>query len=344
MKISPRDAENFVKNPPPEVVAVLVYGHDKGLIVERATALGKASVADINDPFTTTRLEPDSLADDPALLLDSAAAISPMGGKRLVLVSDAGANVTEACKNLLANPPPESLTIIAANESINTKAALVKVFEDSKIAASIGCYADTTESLSRMAEEMFRAASIRVERDALAWIVSHLGADRMASRQEIEKLVLLAGEGGELSLTQTQEALGDGAQVAASDITYAVASGRFGVLGRALGRAEAEAIPGEALLGHAARYFARLYRISVAISEGSSTQDAIKSIKPPIFFMEQRQIEEHLRHWNQARARYALNRLSIAEKQGRKGVDSRLAASQALLDIANMVRGGSATT
>ena len=51
--------EAFVAKPNPAQPVVLVYGADAGLVRERAEALVRAAVDDLNDPFSLVRLEGD---------------------------------------------------------------------------------------------------------------------------------------------------------------------------------------------------------------------------------------------------------------------------------------------
>lgn len=338
MKVTGRGIDGFLNSPPAEIAAILLYGHDSGMIRERAGRLAAHAVDDISDPFAVTRLDPETIAKDPALLPDSAGAMPPFGGKRLVLVNDAGSALLKACKTLIENPPAESLTIITADSEVNTRSALVKAFEASPRAAAIGCYADTGASLAAMARQVFDEAGIRVDRDAMQWITSHLGADRMASRSEIEKLVLLSGPGGSLDLAIVRDALGDGASITTSDIVHAAASGNRPGLSTALERALAEQITGENIIRAAMSYFHRLFRLAASIEEGMSREQAFKAIKPPVFFSEKDMIEAHLRDWNATRCQRALARLAEAELQSRKGIDGSITAAQALISLSLVVR------
>lgn len=338
MKVTGRGVDSFLNSPPPEIAAVLIYGHDTGLIRERADILSKHTVADINDPFAVTRLDADAVAKDPALLPDSAGAMPAFGGRRLVLVHHAGSALLKACKTLLENPPPESMTIITADSEVNTRSALVKAFEGSPRGAAIGCYADTGASLAALARQIFDENNISVDREAMQWLVSQLGADRMASRSEIDKLVLLAGAGGRLDLTMIREALGDGASIATTDIVHAAASGNRVQLSTALERAAADQISGENIIRAAMGYFHRLFQLSSGLEEGLSRDAAFKTVKPPVFFSEKPMVEDHLRYWNAGRCQRALSRLAEAERQSRRGVDASITAAQALISLSMVVR------
>ncbi|MCE2516379.1 MAG: DNA polymerase III subunit delta [Alphaproteobacteria bacterium] len=338
MKISGRGVDPFLANPPHDLTAVLIYGHDLGLIKERAATIARHFVPDLNDPFSVTSLSADAIVKDIALLVDSAAAMPAMGGHRLVRVDQAGGTCLNAMKALLASKPRESLTVVTGADDLNTKSALVKLFEQTDHAAAIGCYADTNQSLGQLAQDIFRAHQIKADATVMNHIIEHLGADRMASRSEIDKLVLLAGPEGTLTLEQTRHALGDGAGVTVNDTIYAAASGDMKALSTALNRVQHDAIPGERLLRSGQMYFQRLFRLAAVIESGTSRDQAISASRPPIFFSEKRMVEAHLRIWSSAKCRRAMDRLVDAEKQSRRGISSDTAAAQALMALALAVR------
>ena len=338
MKISGRGIEPFLANPPQDLSSILIYGHDRGMINERSRALAKRYVLDINDPFCVTSLDGDAIAKDPTLLIDSAGAMPPMGGMRLVRVDRISSNGLAACKNLLANPPPQSMVIFTGQDDLTTKSALVKLFEQSDHAAAIGCYADTQQSLGQLAAELFKEFNIRADRDVLAYISDHLGADRMASRSEIDKLVIFAGPDGHLTLDQVQQALGDGATISVHDAIHAAASGNMQKLSTTLTRLEQNAIAGEQVLRSGQYYFQRLFRIAAAMETGLPRDQAMNSVRPPVFFNEKRMVEGHLQHWSTQRCRRAIDRLIEAEQQSRRGIASNTAAAQALMALAMAAR------
>ena len=90
MKISAGASDRFVAKPDPAVVAVLLYGPDRGLVQERAERLAKTVVETLDDPFRVVDLNASVLVSDPARLADEAAAQSLMGGRRVVRVRAAG--------------------------------------------------------------------------------------------------------------------------------------------------------------------------------------------------------------------------------------------------------------
>jgi len=167
--------------------------------------------------FSVTRLTGDMLSGEAGLIADSAAAIPVFGDRRLVLVKGRGTELVEACKVALAKPLADTIIIVEASET-TTKHAIVKLFETSKTAASIGCYADNIGDIRALATSIFATDQVTASRDALDIIVERLGSDRASSRSEIAKLALMAGPGGKLEADDVRIALGDSALLAIDDM------------------------------------------------------------------------------------------------------------------------------
>ena len=154
MKITAQNIENFIKAPPQNLLVALFYGQDQGLINENALALAQQLVPDLNDPFSVNTLSGEQITADPALLFDSASTLPPMGGKRLIRISNITDTATKHIQTLLTNPPTDCV-IVMTSQSVNTRAKLVKLLDTNPQAASIGCYADTTQQLTKLANEIF---------------------------------------------------------------------------------------------------------------------------------------------------------------------------------------------
>ena len=74
-------------------------------------------------------------------------------------------------KYLLEQSPEQSLTVVMAGDDINTKSAMVKLFEKAENAAALGCYADTDQSLAQIAQAELKKHNITYDRDVMPWIL-----------------------------------------------------------------------------------------------------------------------------------------------------------------------------
>jgi len=330
----------FLAKPDPKWRAILVYGPDQGLVRERAEALAKATVPALDDPFSVAMVSGATLASDPARLHDEMAAQSLTGGRRLVRVRDVGDALAESCEELLEEPPTgDSLCIMEAGD-LAGRSALRRCFEGAANAVALPCYADGTRELADLVRSVLGSHRIATSAEAQEYLTSHLGGDRGVSRAELEKLALYAGDGGRIELEDALAAVGDSAALTAEDAAFAAAEGDTERLERALSRAFEEGESAFAIIRGAMRLFERLHLTGIRIAAGSSTEEALRALRPPIFFKNQESFSAGLRRWPPRRAAVALRLLLEAEQNTRRtGFPDRTICSECLLRLA---RGGQA--
>ena len=332
MKVAPRQIASFLAKPPDEICTILLHGSDAGLRSSRSQKLATLYSDDLDDVFSVTRISGASLANEASKIADAAAEI-PMFGTRLVLVKASGTELLDACKLLLAKPVSNAMVIIDASDT-TTKHAVVKLFESSDTAAAIGCYPDNDGDIRQLAQNIFQQDNVSVDRDGLALISSRLGIDHAATRAELEKLALLAGPGGSLTLETISEALGDSAVLAVDDVANAIANGHVRALSNALRKAWLEDANCVMIVRGCQTYFNQLGTLGYAVSAGQSTQNAIRSLRPPVHFKLQHALIRHLKTWQPQRCLDIVNRLQDIEINLKsKTIDNRTLTSQSLLGL-----------
>lgn len=312
-----QDADRLVARPPAGVSCFLVYGPDAGLVAERADRLA-AAAADPADPFSLIRLEAADIASDPNRLPDEAYAVSMFGGRRAILVRDAGSRsqVAGLVAPLLKAPPPETTLVLAAGDLRKTS-PLRTLFERDRTAYAIPCYADDEASIARLVEEEARAAGVTVTPEARAALVAQLGGDRMISRAEIAKLCLYALKAGRLTGDDVALLTGDSAAVAFDDVIDAAAVGDLSGLAAALARAEADGMDPGTLAAMALRHFQMLDEARGAVDAGRRPADVVDGLRPPIFYKRKDKVTTALGLWSAARLERAGGLLADAVRDAR---------------------------
>ncbi|MDF1748148.1 MAG: DNA polymerase III subunit delta [Alphaproteobacteria bacterium] len=311
-KIATGSIEGFIKAPPSEIRAVLCYGPDAGLARERMRAVAGTVAPDLEDPFQVCELSSDALKADPAILGDEAAAISMMGGRRVILVRDASDSCADALASFLDDPVGDALIVLSAGD-LPTKSKLRKVFEASKIGASIACFLDEAGGIDRLIDEGLRPLSVRIDREARHFLVDHLGSDRGVSRSEIEKLALYAGQDGALDFETVTTLIGDSSVSTLDDVINAMAEGDSRALDRALDLAAQDGTAPVALLRTASNHMLRLRRIQDLVAGGMPMQGAMGSLRPPVFFKSKARFEAGVKRWPPLAVAEALSLLIEAE-------------------------------
>jgi DNA polymerase-3 subunit delta len=331
-------ADNFVRSPPAEALAVLVFGSDNGDIRERAAGIVRSVAGSLDDPFTVVRLEDSALASDPGRLADEFRAISLGGGRRVVWVTEADKAFQRAVEPLLQDRPGSSI-IVAEAGNLGKTAPLRTLFERSANSFTIACYEDSELDLHRLIASELGAAGVSIEPDAEKYLIGILSSDRMLSRSEIVKLALYGMGGPPLTLADVQAVCGDSAEESSDDVIESVFEGDIEGCDRAFCQLSSAGTSPSAVLSMVSAHIARLQQLRVEIDRGRSPEEAIKLARPPIFFKKAEGMTRQLRLWDTDSLLAAGSSVSAAIQSCRTTAALEEAiASRALLSLARNSR------
>ncbi|WP_043835187.1 DNA polymerase III subunit delta [Muricoccus aerilatus] len=325
MKLDARRLAAFLKDPG-TTRAALLYGEDAGLARERADALQEA-IAPGNDPFRVADLPRDAAAR-PGALAGEAAALSLIGGRRVIRVRDATDALAAPLREVL-EAPGDTLVILEAGE-LPARSKLRQLAETNPRAAAIACYRERGAELSASIAAILREAGVTAEPAAIAWLAGRLGDDRGTLRRELEKLALYAGPGGRLAEEDVLACIGDGSALELDEALVAATAGDVATADRALESAMSEGANPVQVLRALLRHVQRLHLASVA---------GMQALQPPVFFRSRPGFEKALRHWRPEILETVLASLLEAERLSKSGgtgrpVPDAAVARTALLTIA----------
>ncbi len=314
------EIESFVARPDPSRAVVLVFGPDAGLVSERVDAIISASVDDPADPFALVRLDGDTLASDPARLIDEATTIPLFGGRRAIRVRAGSRNIVPAIEAIVTTPLRDCRVVIEAGD-LKRGAALRNVCERAKTAVAIPCYADSDRDLGRLIDEELRAASLSISPDARAALIPLLGGDRRASRAELRKLALYAHGQERIDVDDIMAVVADASALALDQMIDAAFAGRIADVEKEFAKASIAGTAPSAIVGAALRQLERLHVLRLAVESGTSVSATIEQVQPPIHFRRKPLVESALKSWTSGRLAKAMSMLGEASLDVRRQSD-----------------------
>jgi DNA polymerase-3 subunit delta len=333
MKIAAARVDKFLAGFPPAIRLLLMYGPDAGLVRERAERVVQRIAGSVADPFRVAEIRGDALRTDPTRLHDEAAALSLIGGRRVVRLRDATDAAVDAVSNVLESVTGDTLVVVESGD-LPARSRLRKLCEDSDRAAALPSYPDDPGSLADFVRRTLSDRAVEASPDAVEYLVAVLGADRLASRSELDKLALYAGPGAEVTLDDAIACVGDSGESTLEDVAFAVAGGDGRALSRALSRAYAEGASPIAVLRAAIRHFDRLHATAGHIASGGSAEQAMAALRPPVFFKRQAAFGAQVRAWRLRDLTTALAALNQAESTCKStGVPAEAVCAQALMTL-----------
>jgi DNA polymerase-3 subunit delta len=332
--IKAADVDRFIARPDPDKPIVLIYGPDAGLVRERADALAKASVDNINDPFSFVRIEGEELSVNPTRLIEEAHTVPLFGGRRAVLVKAGGRNIAAALEPVIAQPASDCRVIVEAGDLRKT-APLRALCEKAKCAVTLPCYADNARAIADLIDQEMRDAELTIAPDAQAALIALLGGDRLASRGEIRKLTLYARGKERVEIADITAVVSDASELGLDGVIDAAFAGKTSDVEIEFGRARAGGSSAAAIVSAAIRQVASLHKMRIAIDAGDSIDFAMQRAAPPVHFSRQSAVGLALKAWSAPGLVRAMQQLAEAALETRRRPAlAEATARRALLTIA----------
>ena len=284
------------------------------------------------------RLDGDAVAREPGRLVEEAGTIPLFGGRRAVWLEAGSKAVAPAVEQLLELADASPVVIEAA--ALKKDSPLRKAVERSRRAAAIECNPDDERDILRLVDDEVARAGLSIAPDARQTVAALLGADRLASRTELAKLVIYARGAGEITIEHVDDIVADASAAAGDALVDAAFTGNLPALDAGLRKSMNSAADAGTVLSAAARHANWLHRTRVDLDGGGSAEAVLGQLaRSGISFKRKGAVERELRVSSDALFRAAI-RLGEAVGQVRRNPDlAQSLASRALWTVALAVRG-----
>lgn len=299
---------------------ILIYGPDRGLVSERSKSAAILTKVALEDPFSVIRLEASAIQADPARLADEALTVSMFGGDRLVWIKDAGneKGLVDSLKLLTVNPP-DAATILIEADDLKPTSALRSLCENAASAIALPCYADDVRAVDALIDRELSKDQLSISLDARNLLKSSLGGDRLASRSEIEKLVLYSRGQKRIEVADVRAAIGDVSATTIDQLVDGVLIGDVAAFDAAYTSLLTKGTALQAILAGVTRQLSALMEQRFGMDrDGKTATAAVAAAKPPVFFTRKPVVERILTSTETASLMSFLSRLQSAVLESRK--------------------------
>lgn len=332
------EVDGWLARPDPRISIVLLYGPDRGLVAERARAFAGKTGLKLDDPFSVMRLDAGEIDRDEGRLLDEARTVSMFAERRLLWLRNAGAQkrLADDIKLLVAEPPRDAIILIEAAD-LKKGVGLRAIVEGAASAMALPCYADGDKDIDAVVDAELSKAGMTMAHDARQALRRNLGGDRLASRGEIEKLMLYASGTGEITLEDVKAMTGDVSGQSFDDAVDSLLEGKVADFDAVFTRhCQGGSSQAFLVLSAAMRQFQAIRAMRGAVESGrQNASGAVAAQRPPIFFTRRGLMERAVDRWNSDSLARALARLQAAILHTRQRPELATAlARQALLGLA----------
>src|ERR1700683_1112339 len=233
------------------------------------------------------------------------------GGRRAIRVRAGSRSFASGIDTLAESPLKDCRIVIEAGE-LRPESPLRKACERAKTAVAIGCYPDGERDLARLIDDELGISDLRMAPDARATLLSLLGGDRQASRNELKKLALYAHGKGEVTLDDVMAVVADASELKIDPIVDGAFAGNSAVVETEFAKAMVAGTYPGMIISAAQRHAAWLHKTSLAVAEGTPIATLLDSGFPRLHFSRKSNVETALRNSSAARLMTIIEQLASA--------------------------------
>lgn len=255
--IAARDFEKSPGNLIGDAKVVVLYGDNIQIKRDIFRSIRRFLGIESEDPFRLISLSSEAIDADRARLADELGAISMFGGSRLIHVDSLARQVLEILDLAAAAPSGEWLLVVDVDDLDANRLTGLKAY---KQAIAVACGLEGAGDFHAFVKAEFHRAGAGVDDGVLEFLIPLLGEDRAAARGEVEKLSLLTGNSGTITIEQAARVAADSSSVLSDEIAAAAFSGSLTAMCAALDRLQSTGSDAPAALGAASRLALNLYR------------------------------------------------------------------------------------
>lgn len=308
MKLSGAAAAAYCARPDPAAAGLLIFGQDAMRVALRRQEAIRALIGPEGEAeMRLTRLAGADLRKDPAALSDALRAQSFFPGPRVAFLEEATDTLAPLVTAALKDWRPGDAQLVVTAGGLNTKSALVKLFEAHPTARCIGIY-DDPPGREEIEATLTRAGLVQIAPPAMTDL---LALARMLDpgdfRQTVEKIALYKyGDAAPLTPEDVAACAPATIEAEADDVLHAVAEGRSQAIGPLMRRLEGQGVLPVTLCIGAMRHFRTLH---AAAADPGGPSAGVQKMRPPPFGPRRDRIIRQAGDWGLHRLEEALGLL-----------------------------------
>jgi len=299
------DIDNFIKNPPPDISGVLIYGPNEARIAEIAEQIVKSVIGSLDDPFNLVFLNESQFKESPGILRDEMLSISFTGDRKVIWMKDPGAAFTRQLTGLFDESLSDNLMIVQTGQ-LSKSAAIRKQFESSRRAICIPCYEDTPRDLIALINVKINSENKKMNATTAALLIESVGPDRGLLLSELEKLINFCAGSNEITSNDVEALSSDPLTSNLDEICDLAFTGNVNGCTSKFRQLSASGVQGPQIINMLSTHLTRLQKFRVDLDKGQNADSLIKNARPPVFFKRQASFKRQLAIWSSPMLKKAL--------------------------------------
>tara|TARA_B100001996_G_C18571325_1_gene558546 strand:+ start:21 stop:1043 length:1023 start_codon:yes stop_codon:yes gene_type:complete len=290
---------------------VLFYGPNEGLIRDNILKISETFKQEkVVDEIT---INGKVIDENKHIIDEETRSFSMFSEQKLIYIE----NIKEKHLEFFENIEFEGnkVLVIIKSENLNKNSKIRNFFEKHKKYAAIPCYDDDVRSIMKLISQFQLDNKIKFDSDIKNYLIQNLSTDRLITKNELEKILLIIDhkQNKEIKLENVQEILNDSSSNSLNIINEHVMYGKVNQVSKNLYKIFDEGTNAVAIIRSLLNYLVRVHKTQIEIKKTVNFDEAIKHLRPPIFWKDKDNFRNHCSKWPSRDILHCINRLLEAE-------------------------------
>ena len=273
----------------------LIYGPNEGLIRENIDIVFKnfAKGADCEKINIVGKQLDESIS----ILNDEISTISLFSEKKFIILDSPKEKHVSIIEDALILDFKNTCMVVK-QDNLMKSSKIRKLYETSKNHFSLACYDDDIKVLSSLLEKFQKDHNISFDSDVKSFLLNNLSNDRMVIKNELEKILLsLSEDDKKVDVEKLRNILHDSAHTDLQQINNSILFGNTEKGSKSLEKLFNLGTNPLVILKSFNNYIMRIRLTQIELSKGEQFDEAIKVLRPPVFWKEKSDFKRHCLMW-----------------------------------------------
>jgi DNA polymerase-3 subunit delta len=200
-------------------------------------------------------------------------------------------------ESVIGSAPTQTMLIVKA-DNLKKTSKLRKLFENNAQCYALACYEDDAKSMMRLIDNFMKENNISINRDIKNYLMQTLSTDRMISFNELQKISLFyANDDNTPNLEEIKNLLNDASSNNLQKMNESVMYGNTTKSSNIVSKLLSEGNNPISILRSLINYLKRLQKVKVEMKKGNNFDTAIKFLRPPLFWKDKENFQQHCLRW-----------------------------------------------
>ena len=273
----------------------LIYGPNEGLIRENIDIVFKNFSKDTD--CEKINVNGKQLDESISFLNDEISTISLFGEKKFIILESLKEKHASIIEDALLLDV-KNTCLVVKQDNLTKSSSIRKLYESSKNHFSLACFDDDIKVLSSLLEKFQKEHNIIFDSDVKSFLLNNLSNDRMVIKNELEKILLsLNKDDRRVDIEKLRYILHDSAHTDFQQINNSILFGNIEKGSKSLVKLFNLGTNPVAILKSFNNYIMRIRLTQVELSKGKQFDEAIKVLRPPVFWKEKSDFKRHCLMW-----------------------------------------------